>query len=83
MCVIQKGQVRLKKLSDTQTAAMVKHAARPPQERRTTIENCIHDIKYNQDPVLKEFGVEVVEKFASVPARVLDQPSLAYGQNKV
>lgn len=83
MCTVQKGQLRLKKLTETQTANMVRNAARPPAERRQTIENCIKDIKYNQDPVLKEFGIEIKEQFASVPARVLDQPSLAYHNNKV
>lgn len=73
----------MKKLSEMQTASMVKNAARPPAERRQTIENCIRDIKYNQDPVLKEFGIVVTEQFASIPARVLDQPSLAYAQNRV
>lgn len=62
---------------------MVKNAARPPAERRQTIENCIKDIKYFKDDVLKEFGIEVKEQFASIPARVLDQPSLAYAQNRV
>lgn len=83
MCTVQRGQLRLKKLSEVQTAAMVKNAARPPGERRQTIENCIKDITYNKDPVLKDFGIEVKEQFASIPARVLDQPSLAYAQNKV
>ncbi|KAL4119321.1 hypothetical protein QTP88_012145 [Uroleucon formosanum] len=82
LCIVQKGQLRLKKLSEVQTAAMVKNAARPPGERRQTIENCIKDIAYNKDPVLKDFGIEVKEQFASIPARVLDQPSLAYAQNK-
>lgn len=73
----------MKKLTENQTAAMVKNAARPPAERRQTIENSIKDIKYNQDPVLKDFGISVQEQFASIPARVLEQPSLAYFQNKV
>jgi eukaryotic translation initiation factor 2C len=82
LCIVQKGQLRLKKLSEVQTAAMVKNAARPPAERRQTIENCIRDIKYNKDPVLIDFGIEVKEQFASIPARILDQPSLAYAQNR-
>lgn len=83
LCTVQKGQLRMKKLTDNQTSFMVKHAARPPLERKQTIENCIKDIKYNADNVLQEFGVEVDEKFTSVPARVLDQPSLAYAYKKV
>ncbi|CAH1737621.1 unnamed protein product [Aphis gossypii] len=82
LCIVQRGQLRLKKLSEMQTASMVKNAARPPSERRQTIENCIRDIKYNQDPVLNEFGINVTEQFASIPARVLDQPCLAYAQNR-
>ncbi|XP_025198780.1 protein argonaute-2-like [Melanaphis sacchari] len=82
LCVVQRGQLRLKKLTEMQTATMVRNAARPPAERRQTIENCIKDIKYNQDPVLNDFGIDVKEQFASIPARVLDQPDLAYGQNK-
>jgi len=73
----------LKKLTENQTALMVKNAARPPSERRQTIENCIKNINYSEDEVLKEFGIEVQNKFASIPARILDQPSLAYAQNKV
>lgn len=73
----------MKKLSENQTAVMVKNAARPPAERRQTIENCIKDIRYNQDPVLKDFGIEVQEQFAKIPARVLDQPTLAYAQKVI
>lgn len=73
----------MKKLTEMQTAAMVRNAARPPAERRQTIENCIKDIRYNEDPVLREFGIEVKEYFSTVPARVLEQPSLSYWQDKV
>lgn len=83
MCTVQKGQLRMKKLSENQTAVMVKNAARPPAERRQTIENSIRDIRYNQDPVLKDFGIEVKEQFACIPARVLDQPTLAYAQKVI
>lgn len=62
---------------------MVKNSARPPVDRQESIYGCIKEIQYNQDAVLKEFGIEVSEQFASVPARVLEQPSLSYWQNKV
>ncbi|XP_050439319.1 protein argonaute-2-like [Adelges cooleyi] len=82
LCTVQKGQIRMKKLTENQTANMVRNAARPPTDRRSNIENSIRDIKYNQDPVLKEFGIEIQEKFATVPARVLDQPTLSYHAQK-
>lgn len=62
---------------------MVRNAARPPNERQKAIENCIHDIKYNGDKVLKEFGINIQEQFASIKARILDQPYLSYAQNQV
>ncbi|CAH1731514.1 unnamed protein product [Aphis gossypii] len=81
LCTLQMGQIRLKKLTDTQIGIMIKNTARPPTERRQAIANSLRDIKYSQDPVLKEFGVDIKEQFVSVPARVLDQPSLAYAHN--
>lgn len=66
-----------------QTEIMSKNAFCSPRERQQAIENSIKNINYSQDPVLKEFGIDVKEQFASIPARVLDQPSLTYAQNKV
>lgn len=66
-----------------QTGIMLKNVVCPPRERQLAIENSIKNINYSQDPVLKEFGVDITEQFASIPARVLDQPSLTYAQNKV
>ncbi|XP_050530868.1 protein argonaute-2-like isoform X2 [Daktulosphaira vitifoliae] len=82
LCTIQKGQISSKKLTENQTANLVKIAARPPSERRCSIENSIKEINYNHDLVLKEFGIEVQQCFASIPARVLDQPSLIYCAQK-
>lgn len=83
MCTVKKGQLRLKKLTENQTAAMVKNASRPPAERKENIKSCIQNIKYPEDDVLKDFGIEVSGNFVSVPARVLDQPSLFYAYKKV
>ncbi|VVC42413.1 Hypothetical protein CINCED_3A015370 [Cinara cedri] len=82
LCNVQKGQLQMRKLTENQSAQMIKNAVRPPKERQHTIEKCINDMKYNQDPVLREFGINVQEKFACIPARILDQPSLTYFQNK-
>ncbi|XP_050538341.1 protein argonaute-2-like isoform X4 [Daktulosphaira vitifoliae] len=78
LCTVQRGQIRMKKLTEMQTSNMVKNAARPPSDRRNNIENSIKEINYNADPVLKEFGIEIQESFANIPARVLDQPVLSY-----
>ncbi|VVC41898.1 Argonaute linker 2 domain,Ribonuclease H-like domain,PAZ domain,Piwi domain,Argonaute, linker 1 [Cinara cedri] len=82
LCTVQRGQLRMNKLTENQTAQMVKKTAQSSIEQKQTIENCIKGIKYNQDPVLKEFGINVEEQFATISGRVLDQPSLAYYQNK-
>lgn len=36
-------------------------------------------MKYNEDPSMKEFGVSVSGELTRVGARVLDPPSLLYG----
>ncbi|CAH1731499.1 unnamed protein product [Aphis gossypii] len=82
LCIIQNGQLCSKNLSEMQTGIMLKNTVYPPRERQQAIKNSIKNMNYSQDPVLKEFGIDIKEQFASIPARVLDQPSLTYAQNK-
>ncbi|XP_025202202.1 protein argonaute-2-like [Melanaphis sacchari] len=82
LCIVQRGQVNLKKLTEKQNNSMAKNTVRPPVERRQAIESAFRNIRFDEDPVLKEFGISIKEQFASVPARVLDQPFLAYAENR-
>lgn len=83
MCIVQKGQLRPKSLTENQTEIKWKMSSCSPTERQSIIENSLKNVSYNQDPVLKHFSIKVEENMISVPARVLDQPLLEYAQNKV
>lgn len=43
----------------------------------------IKDAKINQDPNVEEFGLKVSDEFQKVTARVLDPPTLEYGNRQV
>lgn len=43
----------------------------------------IKDAKINQDPNVEEFGLKVSDEFHKVTARVLDPPTLEYGNRQV
>ncbi|VVC34538.1 Piwi domain,Ribonuclease H-like domain,PAZ domain,Protein argonaute, N-terminal [Cinara cedri] len=79
LCTVKKGQSRNIKITKFPSVKFVKNAAQSPNEGRSNIKN---DTKYNDEKVLNKFDIKVHKKLATIPARVLDQPSLAYFQNK-
>lgn len=82
-CRIQEGQVSNRKMTENQTAEMVRNAARPPQERKLRIMETVQRVNYNRDQCINEFGIQVVaDQFQRVPARVLDPPKLEYFGNR-
>jgi len=82
LCTILPGQVTNRKMDETQTAAMVKAAARPCDERKRKIMEAMQMAGFNKDPCIKEFGITVAQEFHKVKARVLDAPNLEYGNNR-
>lgn len=82
-CRIQEGQVLNRKMTENQTAEMVRNAARPPHERKSRILESVKRVNYNQDQCIKEFGFQVMDDhFQKVPARVLEPPKLEYFGNR-
>jgi hypothetical protein len=78
-CTIVKGQVWKRKLTDTQTANMIKDTAKPPAERLGKIEEFVKMNKFNDHEVLQQFGVSVSDQLLVLQkARVLPPPSLIY-----
>uniref|UniRef100_A0A1B6EZT3 Piwi domain-containing protein n=1 Tax=Cuerna arida TaxID=1464854 RepID=A0A1B6EZT3_9HEMI len=83
LCTVVRGQVVNKKLDETQTAAMVKAAARPADERKRRILQHMMEAGFNRDPCVNEFGISVNDKFEKIKARVLEAPNLEYRERKV
>jgi len=46
------------------------------------IKHYLHKINDNHYSALSSFGIDVKTEFATIPARVLDQPSLVFGKNE-
>lgn len=61
---------------------MIKVAATSTDERRKKIMDMLNQISHNQSPTLQHFGITVGNNFANAPARILDAPSLEYGNGK-
>jgi hypothetical protein len=73
-----------KKLTDVQTAAMIKRTAVPPKERQKCIVEGLKKIfnnDLNNDSMAKEFSISVVPDMTVIKSRVLDPPSLMYAKS--
>ncbi|XP_065345728.1 protein argonaute-2-like [Cloeon dipterum] len=78
LCRVAPNQVTIKKLNDDQTKSMVKEAATEPKVRQLKILEAFKSLNVNQDPILKEFQIEVHADMTEVKGRVLAPPALKY-----
>ena len=81
MCMIKKQVLpKFKRIDDKQRTAVIKAAAKPPIERRATIEQNLRNFwdNYNRDPYAEAFGIRVSGEMMRVDGRILDPPSLTY-----
>jgi len=79
VCKIVAGQRCLKKLTDMQTSTMIKATARSAPDREREIRNLITKADFNNDPYIKQFGLEVSQRMMDTPGRILNPPKLEYG----
>lgn len=62
---------------------MIRVAATSTDVRKQKLMSLITQLKVNQSRMVKGFGLEIDDKFSEVNARILDPPSLKYGNNRV
>ena len=79
VCKIVPGQRCLKKLTDMQTSTMIKATARSAPAREREIKNLITKADFNNDPYIKQFGLDVSQKMIETQGRILKPPTLQYG----
>ncbi|RZB39276.1 Glyco hydro 56, Piwi, PAZ and/or DUF1785 domain containing protein [Asbolus verrucosus] len=83
-CALQEGQpIDGSKMTDNQTAQMIRHAATSTTERKRKIQNIIEKAGYNRNPCINEFGFSISDKFQKVDARILQPPALQYSGGTV
>lgn len=71
----------MKKCTETQTRNMIREAATSTDRRKAKIMDLLQKIDYNRSETVCGFGLHVSNKFAEIPARILEPPTLEYGNN--
>ncbi|XP_019192368.1 PREDICTED: protein argonaute PNH1-like [Ipomoea nil] len=77
-CKIVEGQRYTKRLDEKQITSLLKSSCQRPREQELDILQVVKQNGYKEDPVAKEFGINIDDKLASVEARVLPAPWLKY-----
>lgn len=78
LCKLEEGQVLNRKMTENQTAEMIRFSATNTDRRKEKIRNGMRQANYNAHPVVREFGFSVSDKFEQLDARVLTPPQLGY-----
>lgn len=65
-----------------QTSNMIKFAVTRPPVRGKAIMDNVNLLNWAQDPYLKEFGMTIDPRMTPVPARVLQNPEIQFGNGK-
>lgn len=61
---------------------MIRQAATSTNVRKEKIEKIVKEVNYNGSMTVQKFGLRVDDKFAQIPARILDAPRLEYSGGK-
>nr|AGH55731.1 argonaute B2 [Brachionus calyciflorus] len=75
-------ELKNKKLDEKETQDMIKLAAVPAPDRMNYIDNWMKESKINQDPVLKQYNIDVELKMVELDGRVLEAPDVQYKGRK-
>ncbi|KMT01790.1 hypothetical protein BVRB_9g210720 [Beta vulgaris subsp. vulgaris] len=78
VCKIVEGQRYLKKLSDRAVSTLLRETAVHPSIRADSIMKMVEQNNYNEDDLVKKFGLEISNNRTSVGARILPPPKLLY-----
>lgn len=82
VCDLVKGQRCVKKLSEAQTANMIRHTAKPAWQRERTINDTVRGAHFDKDDIARGFGINVDNRMVQLESRVLDPPTLHYSSGE-
>ncbi|CAK9867455.1 unnamed protein product [Sphagnum jensenii] len=82
LCKIIEGQRYTKALSRMQRTKQIDIGKQPPQDRRHVCEDAMAVNKYDSDELIREFGLNFNPQLLKVSARILDAPTLVFGQGR-
>jgi eukaryotic translation initiation factor 2C len=79
---IEQNQRYQFKLDDRQTSNMIKFAVEPPPGRWASIQHGLKMLSWDQDPVLKSFGVKINQSMTIADGRLIPAPKVQFGQGE-
>ncbi|EJF61200.1 argonaute-like protein [Dichomitus squalens LYAD-421 SS1] len=81
-CTIPEGQIMRKQVPPEKTKDVLNFATKRPHERLNSIRQALGVLNYGQSEYVRHFGMEVSPNadVLSLQARILDPPTLMYGQ---
>ncbi|KAI0475142.1 eukaryotic translation initiation factor [Xylariaceae sp. FL0804] len=82
LCWVADFQRYMTKLEPDQTAQMIKFAVTRPPARKTDIMKGVGDLKWNEDPYLRAFGIRIQDQMVITNARLLKNPVITFGGNQ-
>jgi eukaryotic translation initiation factor 2C len=62
---------------------MIRFAVQRPEQRKGTIMNMVKNLQWDQDRYLAHFGIKINPKMPMVPAKILQNPVIQYGNRTV
>lgn len=77
ICTIVKGQT--KQIPEQLKSNLIKHTAKPPKERFQHIRKSLELNAFDDDGVLKEFGMAIGKELLEDEGRILPRPTIVYG----
>uniref|UniRef100_U9UWV0 Piwi-domain-containing protein n=1 Tax=Rhizophagus irregularis (strain DAOM 181602 / DAOM 197198 / MUCL 43194) TaxID=747089 RepID=U9UWV0_RHIID len=78
ICEVVEGQRHIRKLSEKQTADMIKFTCQQPHERANKIRQGLDILNYRTNEYLRQFGLTVNNDMVVLEARVLSTPTITY-----
>ena len=84
LCMISSNQPFRGKLTDDATAAMIRHACKPPNiNAESIVSQGLPALGLQSAASLKEFGLTIGDKMAVIPGRLLTPPRITYSRGTV
>ncbi|OLL23587.1 Protein argonaute [Neolecta irregularis DAH-3] len=81
-CIVQSGQRYAGALTQDITSKIIRHAAKPPRERKEMIQNNVQQLDWARDPFLRDYGLEIDRNMMEITGRLIKPPKLQYFNNR-
>ncbi|CDW95239.1 hypothetical protein [Sporisorium scitamineum] len=76
--VVPRGPIPATSLTPTQSQEQIRHSALAPPARKQRIDQIRQEVGYDNDPMLRQWGIEVSKAPLDAEARVIAPPDVSY-----